>query len=158
MSANAASVAAQLRRLEAMSAPELRALWLETFGRPHPKSVQKGFLVAALGYRVQEDALGGLSKVLQRRLLRYAAEVQAKGRIGALNAPRIKPGTRLVREWGSDTHVVTALEAGFEYRGKRFGSLSEVARAVTGTRWSGPAFFGLKSRPAGKTAPSVPGR
>jgi hypothetical protein len=61
-----------------------------------------------------------------------------------LRPPKIKPGTRLVRGWRGDTHVVTVLEEGFEYRDKRYGSLSEIARLVTGTRWSGPAFFGLK--------------
>lgn len=145
-------VAAQLKALEAMSGPELRALWRTTFGRPHPGWVQKDFLLQALAYHAQEKAYGGLSQGLRRQLQRYAGEVQAKGRIGALNAPRIKPGTRLVREWSGDTHVVTVLDAGFEYRSKRYGSLSEIARTITRTRWSGPAFFGLKPPSPGKKA------
>jgi hypothetical protein len=154
MGANQTNVAAQLNALEEMGAPELRALWHQTFGRPHPGWVQKGFLVRALAYHAQEKAYGGLPEPVRRKLLRYAGEIEIKGHIGALNAPRIKPGTRLVREWGGDTHVVTALEKGFEYRDKRFGSLSEIARSITRTRWSGPAFFGLKTPSPGKAAAS----
>ena len=141
-------VAEQLKALERMAAPELRALWAETFGRPHPGWVQREFLHQALAYHAQEKAYGGLSAALRRRLLAYAEEVQEKGRIGALERPKIKPGTRLVRSWGGEVHVVTALDGAFEYRGKRYGSLSVIARAITGTRWSGPAFFGLKSGPS----------
>jgi len=143
-------VAQQLKKLEGMSAPALRALWKETFGRPHPGWVQKDFLLRALAYHAQEKAYGGLSAAVRRQLLRYAEEVQAKGRIASLDTLKIKPGTRLVRGWGGDTHVVTVVEGGFEYRGKRYGSLSEIARLITGTRWSGPAFFGLKTPASGK--------
>ncbi|MEA3195482.1 MAG: hypothetical protein QOD26_3815 [Betaproteobacteria bacterium] len=128
-----------------MGAPELRALWQATFGRPHPGWVQREFLHQALAYQVQEKAYGGLSAVLRRRLLGYGDEVQDKGHIGALARPKIKPGTRLLRSWGGEVHVVTALEGEFEYRGKRYRSLSVIARAITGTQWSGPAFFGLKA-------------
>jgi hypothetical protein len=156
MRAPESDVAAQLKALEAMSAPELRVLWRSTFGRPHPGWVQKNFLMRSLAYHVQEKAHGGLSPALRRQLLRYAEEIRAKGRIASLDTPKIKPGTRLVREWGGNTHVVTAVETGFEYGGKRFGNLSVIARAITGTRWSGPAFFGLKkpsSAPKAKTSP-----
>jgi hypothetical protein len=137
-------VAQQLKALEKMGAPELRALWQATFGRPQPRSVQRDFLMRALAYHFQEKAHGGLSAALRRRLLAYAEEVALKGRIASLDSPRIKPGTRIVRAWGGETHVVTARESGFEFRGKRYASLSEIARRITGTRWSGPAFFGLK--------------
>lgn len=140
-----ADVAAQLKALQAMSASQLRGLWQTTFGEPHPVSVHQGFLLRALAYHFQEKAYGGLSASLRRRLLAYAQEVKLKGHIASLARAKIKPGTRLVREWRGDTHVVTAHEAEFEYGGKRYRSLSEIARAITGTRWSGPAFFGLKS-------------
>ena len=148
-------VAQQLRRLEEMSGPALRALWQETFGQPHPGWVQRDFLLRALAYHVQERAYGGLSPAVRRRLLRYAEEVQARGRIAVLDTLKIKPGTRLVRGWGSETHVVTVIERGFEYRGKRYASLSEIARVITGTRWSGPAFFGLKSPASAKPRAQV---
>lgn len=129
-----------------MGAPELRALWQATFGRPHPGWVQRDFLLRALAYHFQEKAHGGLPAALRRRLAAYAEEIRLKGRIVALTRPRIKPGTRLVRSWGGETHVVTALDAEFEYRGKRYRSLSEIACLITRTRWSGPAFFGLKGK------------
>ena len=141
----AKDVAAQLRALTRMSAPQLRALWNKIFDRPHPSGVQKDFLLRALAYRTQEHAYGGLAPTVRRRLLDYAKEFQAKGRIAALDRPKIKPGTRLVRGWSGDTHVVTVLADGYDYRGKAYGSLSEIARAITKTRWSGPRFFGLKT-------------
>lgn len=157
MSAEENDVAAQLKALEARTAPELRALWLKTFGRPHPGWVQREFLVSALAYHLQEKACGGLPAVAKRRLAGYADEFEKTGALPSLARPRIKPGTRLVREWGGETHVVTTTDRGFEYRGKAHGSLSEIARAITGTRWSGPAFFALnrqagdKGRSSGRT-------
>jgi hypothetical protein len=147
-------VAAQLEAIEKMSASDLRALWRSVFGRPHPGWVQKEFLVRGLGYHLQEKAFGGLSAALRRRLLSYAEELRLEGRIASLARPRIKPGTRLVRSWGGQTHVVTVLDTAFEYRGKRFGSLSEIARAITKTRWSGPAFFGLRTATSPKPRPT----
>ena len=97
-----------------MSAAQLRALWQATFGEPHPVGVHHGFLLRALAYHFQEKAYRGLSAVLRRRLLAYAEEVQEKGSIASLEKLKIKPGTRLVREWHGETHVVTAREADFE--------------------------------------------
>jgi hypothetical protein len=138
-------VAQQLAALPKMSVPELQALWKKTFGQDRPAYLRKDFLVRAIAYRIQENAYGGLNRAIHRRLLDLAKDIQAGTRNGLLDAPRIKPGTRFVREWGGDTHVVTVAEKGFEYRDKRYGSLSEIARAITRTRWSGPAFFGLKA-------------
>src|SRR5260221_1855195 len=137
-------VAAQLKALEGEDARSLRALWQKTFGRPHPGWVQKDFLILALAYHLQEKARGGLRDALRRRLRGFAHEVEAKGHIASLAGAKIKRGTRLVREWHGATHVVTVGDSDFEYRGKRYQSLSEIARMVTKTRWSGPAFFGLK--------------
>ncbi len=136
-------VAQQLDALPRKSKAELKALWRELFGRPHPAYAHKDFLVRALAYRIQENAYGGLDPKVRRRLLQIVQKLES-GK--ALPAPlRIKPGTRLVRQWGGNTHIVTVLEEGFEYRDKRYASLSVIARAITGTRWSGPAFFGLKA-------------
>lgn len=94
-------VAQQLKGLEKMGAPELRALRLTTFGRPHPGWVQRDFLRRALAYHFQEKVYGGLSGAARRRLTAYAEEAGVKGsQIGRLQRPRIKPGTRLVRSWG----------------------------------------------------------
>ena len=142
------NVAEQLSALHTMKAPELRSLWRATFGRPHPGWVQREFLLCALAYHFQVKAYGGLSPAAKRRLRVYADELQAGNQQRPPVRARIKPGTRLVREWGGETHVVTTLEGAFEYRGKRYSSLSEIARLITKTRWSGPAFFGLKDKPA----------
>lgn len=142
MRERAKSVAEQLKALEAMSAAELRAQWQASFGRSHPGWVQREFLLYGLAYQVQEKALGGLSGALERTLSRHIGHAGEKPR--DKHKIRIKAGTRLVREWGGETHVVTVHAEDFEYRGKRFQSLSEVARTIAKTRWSGPAFFGLK--------------
>jgi DUF2924 family protein len=131
-----------------MGAPALRALWVTAFGRPHPGWVQRDFLRRTLAYHFQEKAFGGIRGALRRRLAAYAQEVSLKGQVGSLARPRLKAGTRLVRSWGGATHVVTVLDRDFEYRGKRYKSLSEIARLITKTRWSGPAFFGLKAKAA----------
>jgi hypothetical protein len=93
---------------------------------------------------MQENALGGL-KSATRRLLVRAAENVATGRNIRVDSNRTaKPGTVLVREWGGVIHQVTVQGHGMLFRGKRYGSLSEIARVITGSRWSGPLFFGLK--------------
>jgi hypothetical protein len=143
------NVAEQLSALQAMKAPELRSLWRATFGRAHPGWVQREFLLCALAYHFQAKAYGGLNPAVKRRLRVYADDLQAGTQKRTPATARIKPGTRLVREWGAETHVVTTLEADYEYRGKRYKSLSEIARLITRSRWSGPAFFGLKEKPAG---------
>jgi hypothetical protein len=100
-----------------------------------------------LAYRLQEVAYGGLSATTRKRLRALADEIDSNRPRPQRSAVRLKAGTRLIREWNGHTHVVSVLEKGVEYRGKHYGSLSEVARAITGTRWSGPAFFGLKTAP-----------
>lgn len=137
-------VAEQLKALQGLSGRELRELWRATFGRPHPGWVQKHFLIHGLAYHLQEKAYGALTTTLQRKLAACADELQKPGHPRRAKL-RIKPGTRLVREWGSETHVVTTLDEAFEYRGSRYASLSEIARLITKTRWSGPVFFGLKT-------------
>ena len=101
--------------------------------------VSPAMLRLALGYELQVKALGGLSRVAQQRFAQLAA---------ARTTTRAKaPGSRLVREWHGAVHIVTIAENGAtEWNGRTWRSLSEVARAITGTRWSGPAFFGLKQR------------
>lgn len=103
-----------------------------------------------MAYRIQEQALGGLDRATRRRLDRAAANL-AEGRPVAPPTPKIKPGTRLLREWQGVTHDVIVLEKGVQYRDKTWPSLSAVAREITGARWSGPRFFGLKGAANGKS-------
>jgi hypothetical protein len=138
-------VAEQLRALPRLGTAALRALWIELFGRPPYFRARKEMMVPMLAYRLQEKAQGGLSAATRRRLRTLADGFEAGGVRAPRAVARLKAGTRLIREWKGETHIVSVLENGVEYRGKRYGSLSEVARAITGARWSGPAFFGLKS-------------
>ncbi len=100
-----------------------------------------------LAYKLQEQAYGGLKPEVKRRLRELAAGLHRDSKKTAAQRRdplRIKPGTRLIRQWEGQTHHVTVGEAGFEYNGERYKSLSAIARLITGTRWSGPLFFGLK--------------
>jgi hypothetical protein len=142
----------RLSELQLLSSRDLRTEWRRLL-RTNPPSLSRDLLVRALAYRVQELAHGGLPKASARKLATLAAELGRDGPISTEARPRIKPGARLVREWRGRTHVVTATQDGFAYAGKAYPSLTGIARAITGARWSGPRFFGLVKRPAesGKT-------
>jgi hypothetical protein len=108
-------------------------------------------MVRILGYRLQEQAFGSLSNRNQNRLRELAKCVEGKGALSVHCLPTIKPGTRLVRQWQSKMHVVHVEELGYEYDGSRYDSLSQIARLITGTRRSGPLFFGLKNKQDGNS-------
>jgi hypothetical protein len=99
-----------------------------------------------LAYRIQERAYGGLSPVTRKRLHQLARRLEADPNAKLCGEVRIKPGTRLIRDWRGQPHCVTVLENGYEYAGKRYPTLSQIARLITGTRWSGPLFFGLRGK------------
>jgi hypothetical protein len=135
-------VAAELSRLEGLTNFELRSEWRRLHGTQPPKSLSRDLLLRGITYKIQERAFGGLSKSVLRRLSGAAPEVQ--GATIRKTAPvTVKPGTRLVREWKGQTHTVLVYADGIEWRGKRYRSLSVVAREITGAHWSGPRFFGL---------------
>lgn len=136
-------VAARLRKVEAASLPELRSDWERLTGRAPPPGVRSNLLRLALAYRIQEEAYGGLDRETRRRLREIAAAAD-RGEKRPAGAPPLRPGTALTREWQGRMHAVNVLAEGFEYQGKAYKSLSEVARVITGTRWSGPKFFGLR--------------
>lgn len=139
-----------ITNLESLSKEELGRRFRQLHGREAPKYMRRALLLRAVAQRLQENAQGGPDPALRRRLGRLADELGRTGRIALPARPPVKPGTRLLREWQGETHSVTVMEDGFLYRGERHRSLSEIARAITGTRWSGPAFFGLRG---GRTAP-----
>lgn len=128
----------ELARLATLSSAELREMWERVTGSAVPR-VSPNLLRLALGYELQAKAMGGLSRKSQQQLAQLAA---AKTRTTVA-----QPGMRLVREWNGSVHVVIIGEDGrVRWNDREWRSLSEVARAITGTRWSGPAFFGLKRR------------
>ncbi|WP_428248401.1 DUF2924 domain-containing protein [Ferrovibrio sp.] len=131
--------------LEQLPTSELKRLWSQHWKQGGlPKRVSRELLVLGLAHDQQARTLGGLSKEARRRLESVMAGLERTGKVDIEVPIRIKPGTRLVREWQGERHEVTVLEKRFAYRGRQFDSLSEVAREITGTRWSGPVFFGLK--------------
>lgn len=134
---------ADLKALPDLPRAELQRRWVELYGLPCPRHISRLLLTRAIAYRMQERVLGGLDKRLIRTLVRAATDV-ADGRPIGPAGPMIKPGTRLLREWSGAVHEVIVLEKGVLYRGKNWPSLSSVAREITGARWSGPRFFGLK--------------
>jgi Protein of unknown function (DUF2924) len=136
----------EIASLPALSKTELLTKWRERLKQPPPSHLNKPILVPLLAYRLQEQAFGGLKPTYKRRLRELADsfERNPNGVANAVSSARIKPGTRLIRQWDGQTHQVTVVEEGFEYKGERYKSLSEIARLITGTRWSGPLFFGLK--------------
>jgi hypothetical protein len=128
---------AALVQLERASRHQLAEQWTEHFGAAPPPRTSRSLLIRAVAYKMQERALGGLSAAANRLL-----SGQEPARLHRNPAPR--PGTVLVREWQGKAHQVTVLEQGVLYRGQRYRSLSEIARLITGARWSGPRFFGIK--------------
>lgn len=143
------TLASDLVSLHDLAHNELKERWSDLFGSACPPRMSRNLLLRAIAYRIQERALGGLDPSTRRRFDRAAADVAA-GRNPAPLAPRIKPGTRLLREWQGRVHEVIVLEKGVEYRGEPWPSLSAVAREITGARWSGPRFFGLKGTANGQ--------
>ncbi|MEO7862007.1 MAG: DUF2924 domain-containing protein [Nitrospirales bacterium] len=136
----------------------LRALWPQWFDRPPPAKFRRDLLVRALAYRMQEQAAGGLTPAT-RATLRALAEGRKNHSMGERGEPpRLAPGTHLSRQWGNETHQVTVDARGLVYRGQRYRSLSEIARRITGTRWSGPLFFGVRSSSNGRRVDHKGGR
>src|SRR5436305_949308 len=134
--------------LEHRSIRELRTEWRSLYRTDPPTRLSRDLLLRGIAFRRQERLEGGLSIAARRRLDALAAQLDAKAASAFAPAAILKPGTRLVREWHGRAHAVIVLEDGFEYQGRRYASLSRLATLITGTRWSGPVFFGLKRRPA----------
>ena len=136
----------ELASLPSLSAQELRAKWHDLRCGEPTAPASRDLLIREIAYKLQEGALGGLASAVKRQLKTFAAEFEVNGPGSLARAPLLKPGTRLLREWQGRTHTVIVLEDGFEYDGKRYESLTQIARLITGTHWSGPRFFGLRAR------------
>ena len=138
-------IEAEIDRLRSMPKAELRVRYRALFKTEPPKAFGPDLLRRSIAYRIQEQAYGGLDPAT-RRLLNNLMAQQAKSKDGRIVIPRrIKSGAVLVRVWKDQSHRVMVLEDGFAYAGKTYASLSEIARLITGARWNGPRFFGLRS-------------
>ena len=140
------TIPARLAALKATPTPELKKQWRELFDT-EPPPFNRRYLESRLAYRIQELAYGGLKPETLRRLQELAEDLDDKGRSTARGRQGIAPiaGTRLLREWQGVEQIVTVTADGFEWQGRPYKSLSAIARAITGTRWNGWVFFGLKN-------------
>jgi hypothetical protein len=137
-----------LNGLLKLNIDSLRATWMAWLGEHPPRCQSKDMLRYLLAWRVQEQRYGGLSPETKRRLKELGASVQRGTKIKVAPATTLQPGTVISRQWRGVVHRVHVLEDGLAYEGKRFGSLSVIARKITGTRWSGPRFFGVEAKKA----------
>jgi Protein of unknown function (DUF2924) len=167
-----ASVDDEIDRLEGLSIFELRTLWRRHWKKPPPMRLSKDMLIRGVAWKLQEQVFGGIGKPELRKLTvlaKAAAEQSLAGgsdeignaastgpaaqynRSPTTSVPTtitLREGNRLVREWNGTTHTVLVLASGFEWQGRQYRSLSQIAEAITGAHWSGPRFFGLTKRKA----------
>jgi Protein of unknown function (DUF2924) len=133
-----AAIEAEIERIRSLGIDELRKQWRMTFGSIPPRALTKDLTARMITYRLQEEAFGGLDRTTIKLLDRLA-----RGEKTELNQ-RLKAGTVLVREYRGERHTVTVVPEGFVWRNTTYPSLSTIARAITGTAWNGPRFFGLR--------------
>jgi len=151
------NILSQISILRTLSKEELQCKWREVFGREPPK-YSRPFLLKRLIYKIQENAFGGLKSETKKKMDNLLAEggfnelaMRNKSGNGKRSNTDLIPGTLLVREWQGRRHEVTVIPDGFEYCGKRYRSLTSAAKAITGTHWNGPIFFGIR-RPGNEKA------
>ncbi|ARP98158.1 DUF2924 domain-containing protein [Pseudorhodoplanes sinuspersici] len=144
-------VLAKLAALKTTPTPKLKEQWRELFGT-EPPPYNRRFLENRLTYRIQELAYGGLKPETIERLEAIAEDLDGGDPARRRQPAKDRPiaGTRLIREWQGVEHCVTVLDDGYEYQGRPYKSLSAIARAITGTRWNGLIFFGLKNQRAAR--------
>jgi hypothetical protein len=140
----------QLAELPEMSPAQLRAKWRECWRKPAP-DIGPDLLRRGIAWKLQSRVYGELPSHIKRELGRAAERLRRGEELLGSSRPSLKPGTRLVRSWQGRVHHVLVLDGAYEYDGRRFNSLTQIASSITGTHWSGPGFFGLKSRkPVGR--------
>lgn len=135
----------QLSALPEMTVPALRAEWRRLYHSQPPKLLRRDLLRLGVAWKLQERVLGGLSTTTKRQLAELTRTMSENSDLAKVRTTTLKPGARVVREWNGETHEILVVEDGFEWKGKTWRSLSAIARVMTGTQWSGPRFFGLKT-------------
>jgi hypothetical protein len=142
--ASSSKLHAEIAALDGMDLKALRSMWRKLYHHPAPPNFRRPLLIRGLAYQMQVDVYGGLSPKTRRTLLKIAAQAESAGGFTTADAQRrLRPGTRLIRAWKGVTHTVNVLDDGFEWQGDRYGSLSAIAKEITGTSWNGNTFFGL---------------
>jgi hypothetical protein len=139
-------IEARLMALETLSTTDLRIEWRRLYRATPPTRLSRDLLIRGVAFRVQEQACDGLSLTIRRMLRSRSEDSDHRGGLAVSPAVILKAGTKLVREWHGHAHTVSVLDDGFEYQGKRYRSLTRIARHITGVHWSGPLFFGISKR------------
>ena len=153
---NGSLVARELVRIELLSLDQLRELWTESFSDRPPMLKTRDVLLRILAWRIQAKAYGGLKPAIARKIRELSAAFARDPHHPLSPTPDLKPGTVLAREWKGVVHRVLVQRDGFVYDEKPFASLTDIARTITGTAWSGPRFFGIEKgvKRAGARAPT----
>lgn len=154
MRLSGADIASKLELLSHRSLADLRSDWRRLYRLSPPKRLSRDLLIRGIAYRLQEQSSGGLSRNILNQLVTRDDQTQIKTEPQPrTSAPiTLKPGTRLVREWrGQTLSVLVSADGCFDWNGKRYASLSMIAREVTGAHWSGPRFFGLTNPKSNST-------
>ena len=140
------TVADDLVQVQSATLPQLRAIWAERLGEDPPTFRSREIYRRMLAYRLQEFAEGGLSAPAKRKLRELEARFFGPKRAPVAPLVQLRPGVTLARDWQGLRHEVVVGKEGFDYDGATYVSLSEIARLITGTRWNGPLFFGLREK------------
>ncbi len=133
----------QIEQLGRLSPAQLRSRWRDVYRAPAP-DLSPGLLARGIAYRQQERAHGGLPHAAEKKIGTITMRLERIGSVTDPHAVKLKPGTRLVRSWNGKVHSVLVCDTGYEFNGRHYASLTQVARDITGVHWSGPRFFGLK--------------
>ena len=133
----------EIADLADMKTIELKERWRRIYRAKPPAGISRDLLIRSAAYQIQEKELGGLGRAVKHRLRALAQKMGSGGSASFDLGPSLKPGAKLIREWRGRAYSVIALEDGFDFEGRRYPSLSIIAREITGAHWSGPRFFGL---------------
>jgi hypothetical protein len=136
---------AEIVKLDGLGLRELREVWRQHLGAP-PLIASAELTRRWLSWELQARVQGGLDPATRRRIMQLGKAFRTNPADATASRATLKPGTLLTREWNGATHRVMVLEQGFAWNGQQYGSLTEIAFGITGTRWSGPRFFGLRQR------------
>ncbi len=134
----------RIAELQTLRREKLLQEWEKLWKRTPPKYISRVLLIRSIAYKLQEQIYGGLSPTCQKALNALIRSVQKTNNKPVKPKNNIRSGTRLIREWKGELHEVIVVADGYIHKGKSYKSLSQIARNITGSRWNGPAFFGLR--------------